>query len=69
MTDHSKAQRPKGPAWRAAEELGLDMSLVECNLELTPAERIDFQCQLLKLDESLQRAMEAVRGRPQSAPQ
>jgi len=30
-----------GPAWRAAYEAGEDMSLLECNLLLTPEERID----------------------------
>ncbi len=35
-----KPLRPKGPAWRAAEEFGCDMSLVEENLKLTPQERI-----------------------------
>ena len=29
-----------GPAWRKAAEMGMDMSLIECNLELTPWERL-----------------------------
>lgn len=29
-----------GPAWRAAHAAGLDMSLVECALQLTPEERL-----------------------------
>ena len=29
-----------GPAWRAALEAGIDMSLVEDSLKLTPAERL-----------------------------
>ena len=29
-----------GPAWRAAHESGLDMSLIEENLRLTPWERL-----------------------------
>ena len=29
-----------GPAWRAAYEAGEDMSLVECNLAMTPDQRI-----------------------------
>ena len=29
-----------GPAWRAAHEAGLDMSLVESALQLTPEERL-----------------------------
>ena len=60
--------RPKGPAWTAAEEYGFDMSLVEENLRLTPAERIRFQWQLLELDESLRKAMEATRAQPPSPP-
>ncbi len=30
-----------GPAWRAACEYGLDMSLVECALRQTPNERLN----------------------------
>jgi hypothetical protein len=29
-----------GPAWRAAAEMGMDMSLIESNLEKTPWDRI-----------------------------
>jgi hypothetical protein len=29
-----------GPAWRAAHEAGIDMSLIEESLKLTPEERI-----------------------------
>lgn len=29
-----------GPAWRAAMEAGIDMSLIEASLKLTPAERL-----------------------------
>ena len=29
-----------GPAWRAAVEMGYDMTLIECNLEMSPWERI-----------------------------
>lgn len=35
-----KDQPAKGPAWRAAEEYGIDMSLIESNLRKTPAERV-----------------------------
>ena len=63
MAEPEKKKVKKGPAWRAAEAFGLDMSLVEANLELTPAERIQFQSRLMKLDQSLQRGMEASRGR------
>lgn len=29
-----------GPAWRAAVEMGMDMSLIEQNLEISPWERL-----------------------------
>ena len=29
-----------GPAWRAAVEMGMDMTLIECNLDMTPWERL-----------------------------
>jgi hypothetical protein len=29
-----------GPAWRAAHEAGLDMSLIEAALQLTPEQRL-----------------------------
>lgn len=29
-----------GPAWRAAVEIGMDMTLIECNLEMTPWDRL-----------------------------
>ena len=30
----------KGPAWKAAEALGCDMSIIEVNLQLSPQERM-----------------------------
>ena len=36
-----------GPAWRAAYEAGIDMSLIEHTLELTPAERLQEHQQVL----------------------
>ena len=33
-------QPEAGPAWRAAHEAGLDMSLVDSALQLTPEERL-----------------------------
>ena len=38
-TDTS-ASLSKGPAWQAAEEYGCDMSVVEANLRLAPAQRL-----------------------------
>jgi hypothetical protein len=36
-----------GPAWRAAREAGIDISLVKHMLELTPAERLEEHQQVL----------------------
>ena len=36
-----------GPAWRAAHDAGLDMSLVESALQLTPEERLAEHQQVL----------------------
>ena len=36
-----------GPAWRSAYEAGIDMSLIEHTLELTPAERLQEHQQVL----------------------
>jgi len=38
----SKRKRlsPPGPDWKAAEEYGIDVSLIEASLRKTPAERI-----------------------------
>jgi hypothetical protein len=39
--------RDAGPAWREAVEAGIDMTLVEHNLELTPEQRLaQHQCAL-----------------------
>ncbi len=43
-----------GPAWRAAMELGMDMSLVEHNLRLTPWERLLANDRALALLRDLQ---------------
>ncbi|MEK7270910.1 MAG: hypothetical protein AAB215_08235 [Planctomycetota bacterium] len=47
-----------GPAWRAAEAAGYDMSLVEGALRLTPIERIRANDRALRMAVSLQKAME-----------
>ena len=36
LNEAYKCPPDAGPAWRAACEMGIDMSLIECNLELTP---------------------------------
>jgi len=46
-----------GPAWRAAEAYGIDMSLVEACLRRTPAERIRVHCRALATALALREAM------------
>lgn len=47
-----------GPAWREAVRMGMDMSLIESNLEMTPWER------LLQNDSFLQFVEELRQGNP-----
>jgi len=47
----------KGPAWEAAVELGLDMSLVELNLARTPWERLRDHDQALAFIEQLRQGI------------
>ena len=50
---------PRGPAWRSAEEYGLDMSLVESTLRRTPEQRIRLNehsvAMVLELREAMKR--------------
>jgi hypothetical protein len=43
-----------GPAWRAAQAAGIDMSLIEENLKLTPWERLLANDRALALIRALQ---------------
>ena len=44
MKRGTKTHQKIGPAWKAAEAYGFDMSLVEANLQRTVAQRIeDFE--------------------------
>ena len=36
-----------GPAWRAAQAAGIDMSLIEAALKMTPAQRLEEHQQVL----------------------
>jgi len=45
-----------GPAWRAACDSGLDMSLLEHTLRLTPAQRLEEHQQVLDFLLSVQSA-------------
>ncbi|MFH1733005.1 MAG: hypothetical protein ABIF82_15335 [Planctomycetota bacterium] len=52
-----KDQPAKGPAWRAAEDYGIDMSLIESNLRKTPAERVRAHSRALATALALREAM------------
>ncbi len=51
-----------GPAWRAACAMGIDMSLVEQNLELSPWERILQNDRALNLVRMIQSTNPALSG-------
>jgi hypothetical protein len=54
-----------GPAWRAAAQDGMDMSLIELNLAKTPWERLADHQRSLNLVRMLQNAKPAPHGRSQ----
>jgi hypothetical protein len=58
-----KTRKSYGPAWRAAEAAGMDMSLVESALRKTPAERLRAHDRALATAMALRKAMEAHRGK------
>jgi len=62
---------PAGPAWRAAEESGCDMSLLEENLRLSPAERFrhhdEAQRTIQMLQEGTRRNMNGTNPPPPSS--
>ena len=45
-----------GPAWRAAHEAGIDMSLIEFALELTPEQRLAEYQQVISFLEEVREA-------------
>lgn len=51
-----------GPAWRAAFAQGIDMSLIEENLRLTPWERLLANDRALSLVRALQQATSVTDG-------
>jgi len=61
-TQTTKDRSSRGPAWKAAEEYGFDMSIVEANLLKTPAERVRQHCEVLELGLKLRKAMEEARA-------
>jgi len=52
----NESGQPGGSAWREAEASGVDMSLLEHSLRLTPWERIVEHQHALELAEMLQKA-------------
>jgi hypothetical protein len=58
---------PPGPAWRAAEEFGLDMSLVAAALRLSVWERMQQHRSALNLALKLRAAYEEQNGRSRAA--
>lgn len=58
MNDESDREQlnPSGPAWRTAEEYGVDMSLLEYLMSLTPAERLARHDQALALVRAMHEA-------------
>jgi hypothetical protein len=58
----------KGPAWRAAEEYGLDMSLVEESLRKTPWQRIQEHQSALETVLMLKKAYRVQYGGPPEDP-
>jgi hypothetical protein len=59
-----KCPADAGPAWQKACEMGMDMSLVECNLEMTPWERLKQNDRALGLIRMLQKSNPALNGEP-----
>jgi hypothetical protein len=58
-----KCASPKpGPAWKAAQAYGCDMSLIECNLRRTPLERLREHDRALETILNLRKAMERSHG-------
>lgn len=53
-----------GPAWRRACEMGMDMSLVECNLELSPWDRLLQNESALRLIAMLRAGKPVANGEP-----
>jgi hypothetical protein len=53
-----------GPAWRAAAEMGMDMSLIESNLEMSPWERILQNDSVLAFVRMLQKGNPHLNGEP-----
>jgi len=66
--DDSVAAAPRcedsGIAWRAAEEAGIDICLLEQSLDLTPWERLKENQRALRLLMTLEKAGEQLRERP-----
>ena len=63
MAREKKARKPAGSAWQRAEEFGVDMTLLEKSLGMTPSERVEAHERALALAEEVRRAGATVRAR------
>lgn len=57
-----KMPEDAGPAWREAVRMGVDMTLIECNLEMTPWERLLQNDRALALVHALRQASPVPNG-------
>ena len=62
MSRRLRSSPEDGPAWRAAEAYGFDMSVIESNLRRTPRERIRVHNRELQTTAQLKEAMEKRRA-------
>ncbi len=60
--NETSRSQPTGSAWQLAEQYGIDMSLIEANLKLTPYERMLQHDRSLNLALQLRQAMERQHG-------
>jgi len=58
----ARTKRRPRTAWEAAEAYGCDMALLERNLKMTPAQRVEAHRQALELVKALRQARVIRRG-------
>jgi hypothetical protein len=57
-----------GPAWREAVRMGMDMSLIDCNLEMSPWDRLLQNDSVLAFVHQLQRSNPLCHAQPDGDP-
>jgi hypothetical protein len=62
LNEGDKCPADAGPAWRTACEMGLDMSLIESNLEMSPWDRLLQNDRALGLLRLVQQSNPALNG-------